>query len=214
MAELGRIERPDAEPFRAQRKIYLVPLVYSPKAPPADYVATLTRYWHGARDRLRDLEARIGAVRRVYHESVPMAGAEGLQIVAEINPRSHEIAAEKVGAGATFEALEEADLLAEVMDWQRCLMVGLASPKVGQQVWTFYREASHQRNERIAKRLDETLREGEAGLLFVREDHAIQFPPGIQVFHVAPPALDAVHRWLRDHAQSEQGSGDEEEGQQ
>ena len=42
--ELGRIERPEAEQYRAQRKLYLVPLVYTPKEPPADYVATLARY--------------------------------------------------------------------------------------------------------------------------------------------------------------------------
>jgi len=200
MTELGRVERPEAEPFRAQRKLYLVPLVYSPKEPPSDYVATLARYWGGVREHVRRLEERIGTVRRVYHESVPVAGAEGLKLAQQLNARAHEIAAQKVEAGASFEALEDAELLAETIDWQRCLMVGLSSQRVANQVWTSYREASQRRYEHMAKRIDETLGPGEAGLLFILEEHSLQFPASIQVFYVAPPALDEVHRWVRDHA--------------
>jgi len=216
MTELGRVERPEAEPFRAQRKLYLVPLVYSPKEPPSDYVATLARYWGGVREHVRRLEERIGAVRRVYHESVPVAGAEGLKLAQQLNARAHEIAGQKVEAGATFEALEDSELLAETVDWQRCLMVGLSSQKVASQVWTSYREASQRRYEHMAKRLDETLGPGEAGLLFILEEHSLQFPASIQVFYVAPPALDEVHRWVRDHARQreaeEAGSAGEQPG--
>jgi hypothetical protein len=37
-------------------------------------------------------------------------------------------------------------------------------------------------------------------LLFIREGHLVQFPPDIDVFSVAPPALDEIHRWARDRA--------------
>jgi hypothetical protein len=204
MTELGRVERPEAEPFRTQRKLYLVPLVYSPRVPPTDYVATLARYWGGVREHVRRLEERIGSVRRVYHEAVPSSGTEGLKLIEQINARSHEIAAQKVEAGATVEALEDPDLLAEVIDWQRCLMLGLSSPKVASQVWALYREANRRRFEHMAKRLDESLGPDEA-------EHALQFPAAIQVFYVAPPALDEVRRWMRQHAQ--QAEADEGEQQ-
>ena len=51
-----------------------------------------------------------------------------------------------------------------------------------------YREAAQKRNEFISARIDETLDEEEVGVLFIREDHSIQFPEGVQVFYVAPPA--------------------------
>ena len=54
-------------------------------------------------------------------------------------------------------------------------------------------------NEFIAKRLDETLKPDEIGILFMREGHQVQFPADIQAFYVAPPALDEINRWLRDH---------------
>lgn len=213
MAELGRMERPEAEPYRAQRKVYLVPLVYTPKEPPADYVAALTRYWSGVREHLRRLEERIGAVRRVYHQFVPIAGPEGLQEAEQVNPRSFEIAAQRLEAGATFEALEDAETLAEATDWERCLMIGLTSQKVASHAWQAYREAGQRRYQHMVQRIDETLQPGEAGLLFMLEEHSLQFPPGLQVFYIAPPALDEVHRWVRDHsrraaaAEAEEASG-------
>ena len=30
----------------------------------------------------------------------------------------------------------------------------------------------------------------------------VQFPVDIEVFSVAPPALDEIHRWLRDRSQA------------
>ena len=34
-------------------------------------------------------------------------------------------------------------------------------------------------------------------------EHQLQFPRDIQVFYVAPPALDEIHRWLRDQQERE-----------
>jgi hypothetical protein len=32
----------------------------------------------------------------------------------------------------------------------------------------------------------------------MRENHQVQFPPDVQVFYIAPPALDEIRRWLRE----------------
>ena len=56
----------------------------------------------------------------------------------------------------------------------------------------------------IARRITETLKEGETGVLFIHEKHMLQFPPDIEVFSVSPPALDEIRRWQRDRqAQAE-----------
>jgi hypothetical protein len=86
------------------------------------------------------------------------------------------------------------------MDWQRCLMIGFMSDKVASKVSEFYVEAAKKRNEYIAKKVSETLKEDEAGLLFIREEHSVQFPSDIEVFSIFPPALDDIHRWYRDQA--------------
>jgi hypothetical protein len=91
-------------------------------------------------------------------------------------------------------------LFEEVMDWQRCLMLGFMSNKVAAKVSESYLEAANKRNEIIASKISETLKDDEAGLLFIREEHSVQFPNDVEVFTIFPPALDEIHRWLRDQA--------------
>jgi len=52
----------------------------------------------------------------------------------------------------------------------------------------------------MAKKISEALKDDEAGLLFIREEHSVQFPSDIEVFSIFPPALDEIHRWYRDQA--------------
>jgi hypothetical protein len=197
-SELGKVERPDAEPFRSQRKIYLVPLVFPPAGHAPEYADLHERYWRGVREHLLRLETSIGSIARVYHEAVGLGGDEGIETAESISETSGSISRGKVESGAGFEALEDQDLVMESFDWQRCLMVGLESRKVSELAWKSYTDAMNRRYELMARRIDETLKPEEAGLLFVSEDHRIQFPADMKVFFVAPPALDEIHRWLRD----------------
>jgi hypothetical protein len=196
--EIGKIEKPEAEPFRGERRLYLVPLVFAPDKPPADYTDMYERYWKGVEQHVSHLENRIGSIAHIYHESIPWEGDDGLKALEQVSPKSFAVAKRRVEAGGHFEALEDAELLAETSDWQRCLMIGLQSRKAGDQVWSAYDEASRKRYEHMIERIEATLKPGEAGLLFVGERHRLQFPPDVRVFYVAPPALDEIDRWLRD----------------
>lgn len=203
MSELGRIDRPESAPYLEKRKIYLVPLVFGPPDSPAEYLDIASRYWLGARDAVYRLEGRLGPTLHVFHQFVTVAGDDGLRVIAQLNPGGHDFVGEKMTAGATLEAFEDEETLAEVMDWQMCQMVGLQSPKVQRQVWEAYRDAKKRRYELMAKKIQEMLGEGEAGLLILEEQHELQFPPEVEVFYVAPPALDELHRWLRDRQRAQ-----------
>jgi len=74
------------------------------------------------------------------------------------------------------------------------------SDKVASKISEFYVDAAKKRNEFMAKKISETLKDNEAGLLFIREEHSVQFPNDIEVFSIFPPALDEIHRWYRDQA--------------
>lgn len=210
--ELGRIEKPEAEGFKPERKIYLVPLIFAPAEPPADFAELLARYWATADEQVVRLEGRIGEVKHVYMEMVDKGGEEGLRLAEQISAGASGLARVRMERGATFEALEDSETLAEAMDWERCLFVGLTSRRASEYVANAYQEASKKRYELMAKRFDETLKQGEAGLAFLNERHRVQFPEDIRVFFVAPPALDQVHRWLRDHRERA-AAGDEPGGE-
>jgi hypothetical protein len=206
--ELGRIEKPEAESFKSKRKLYLVPLLFMGPEAPGEYIEIFSRYWAQVRDHLARLEAAAGPVKRIYHESIALAGEEGLKILEKLNPSSCGITSEECRQGAVLEALDDKDLSDEIMDWERFIMAGFISQKAADVVSEHYMESSKKRHEHMAKIIDETLKEEEAGIIFIRQGHRLQFPPNIEVFSVSPPALDEIYRWARDHASSQSGKED------
>jgi len=198
--QLGKIERLEVEHFKQGKKLYLVPIVYSGEEVPDEYKDKCSRYWQQVAEQLTNLASKIGRVNRVYHESIFQSGEDGMKAMERLNPSSYQIAKTQCDNGAILEAIEEKELFEEVVDWQRCLLLGLISDKVASKVSEFYVEAARKRNEFMAKKISETLRDDEAGLLFIREEHSVQFPSDVEVFSIFPPALDEMHRWLRDQA--------------
>jgi hypothetical protein len=98
------------------------------------------------------------------------------------------------------------------MDWERHLIMGFLSEKVAKIVSQYFTEASKKRYEYVAQRIIDALKEGDVAMLVVREGHLVQFPPDIEVFIVAPPALNDIHRWLRERQEqvdTETGSTEE-----
>jgi hypothetical protein len=198
--QLGKIERLEVERFKQGKKLYLVPLVYSGEDAPDEYKEKCSRYWQQVTEQLTNLASKIGKVNWVYHESIFQCGEDGMKAMERLNLSSYQIAKTQCDNGAIFETIEERELFEEVMDWQRCLMLGFISDKVASKVSEFYVEAARKRNEFMAKKISETLKDDEAGLLFIREEHSVQFPSDVEVFSIFPPVLDEIHRWYRDQA--------------
>jgi hypothetical protein len=201
--QLCKIEKPEADRFKQGKKLYLVPLIYSGEETFDEYKEKCSRYWQQVAEQLTNLASKIGRVNRIYHESIFQSGEEGMKTMERLNPSSYRLAKTQWDNGAVLEAVEERELFEETMDWQRCLMLGFISDKVANKVTEFYREATKRRNELMATKISETLKDDEAGLLFIREGHSVQFPGDIEVFSIFPPALDEIHRWYRDQAMSE-----------
>lgn len=203
--ELGRIEKPSVESFGEERKLFVVPLLYQGDDAPAEYLEKYEIYWQQVDDHITRLEESLGRVQRIYHESLVAGGDEGLQILEKLNAGSCGIARAKCEKGAQLEATDNTELAEESMDWERCVLLGFMSEKVARVVGEFYAKALGKRYEHIATRIDETLRAGEKAILFIGERHRLQFPPNTQVFSVSPPALDHIHRWLRERLETKTG---------
>ncbi len=208
--ELGRIEKPEAGKFANKRKLYLVPLLYSWQDAPAEYIEKLELYWQQVREHLANLESKIGGVNRIYHESIAEAGEEGLALLEKLSNSSYQIVSEKCRNGAQVEAVEDAELVGESMDWERHLMMGFISEKAAKVVSDFFAEASKKRYEHIAKRIDETFKDNEVAILFIREGHRVRFPPDIEVFSVFPPVLNDIMRWMRDYSPTDEKDSEKE----
>ena len=197
-ARLTQMPKPEAGQFEGERKLFLVPTFLLPADIPEDGQKLLESYWSEVRDHIENLERSLGRVSHVFHEIVYSGGDEGLKMVLEMNPKGYSFIQAICKSDSTLEATEDRVLVEESADWQRCLTFGLVSQRVVSMAIEGYQQAVQGRFEHIGKRIDDTLQKGEAGALFIREDHRVQFSSDIKVFYVAPPSLDALKRWIGD----------------
>ncbi|MCH8226620.1 MAG: hypothetical protein IIC97_12220, partial [Chloroflexi bacterium] len=167
--EIGRIQRPDAERYRGRRKLLLVPLIYAPRMDDEEGATVLQRYWDEMQTQVSSLADALGGLDHVYHESLTEGGDQGLEYLTAVDQRSHGFVQKKVQEGATLEATEDQELLAETLDLQRFLMAPLTSQKVALKLREWFSESNKSRYEHIAERIDATLGEGQVGLLMIRE---------------------------------------------
>lgn len=196
--ELGKIEKPAVSSFKKGRKLFFVPVIYYNEATAEEYKQNLNKYWEQVGKQLEELSSKLGQINKIYHELIDAAGEKGAETIKELNESSFNIIKSLTDKTATLEALEDADLLTEFMDWSRCLMIGLQNANVMTKVYEAYIETGKKRNEQIAKKIDESLKENEIGVLLMRENQQVQFPSDIQVFYVSRQALDEIKRWLRE----------------
>ncbi len=211
--ELGRVERPPADQFQGKRRLLLLPLMFAPPPGPdgevPDGQAIYERYWEQARTQVDALASGLGGLHRIYHESLVEGGDAGLEYLQMAHGNVHAMVQVRCQAGASLEATESIDLLLETMDLQRCLMVPLASETVAARMQEWLSESTRNRYEHIARQIDQTLQGEETGLLLINERHQVQFPNDIEVFYIAPPALDEYRRWVQNWAERQQRAAEE-----
>ena len=195
---LSEIQKPEAEGYKKGRKLYLVPLLLTPPDPPPDLREMVERYWSGAREHIARLEAGLGPVDRIYHETVFLSGEEGVRLVQQLNPRGYSLINARCQGGAQLEATEDQAMVEESSDWQRCLSIGLMSQRAYSTILQAYMDVANRRYEYMASRIDDTLKEEESAILVIGDNHRVQFPSDVQVFYVAPPALNDLRRWTND----------------
>jgi len=204
--ELGKIQKPPVENFTAGRKLYFVPLIFSDPQLPLDISLKYSAYWDQVESQIANLEEKLGPVKYLFHELVQDSGAEALKSLEQIHSGSLSLLSSRMQKGASFEALEEEDVLTELMDWSRCLSLGLQNQRVYTQIYQSYIAVNDKRNESIAKKIDETLKGNESCIVIMGEGHHVKFPENIQVFYIAPPALDEIKRWAREQQAKEQAA--------
>jgi hypothetical protein len=209
MTTITQIPKPDAEKFREDRKLLLVPLIVAMPGMPDEGQQILDRYWSQVREHIENMERRLGTIKHVYHEAVYASDDGGLKMLDDMNPAISAFVRTLCRSGASMESTDERALLEESSDWQRCLSIGLMSEKVYKLALDSHQEATKLRYEHIGQRIDTTLADKEIGVLFIGQDHRVQFPTDIQVFYVSPPSLDEYRRWAEEQMRAASRTADE-----
>lgn len=187
----------------ASRNLFCVPLI-GPEIPEE----LLKRYWFEVEGQVTRLERSFGQVNKLYHEANYLAEEAGLKNVQRINERAYQLIKSKVDAGAKVEALEDRETFLEIADCQLFLITRFSSKevlnrisKVTPEIMQVYEKALQKRREHIPKQISETLKDGETGILLMREEERmkIQFPSEINVILIRPPVLSEIEKWQMEH---------------
>jgi len=208
LAKLAKIEKPKTSDFGESRRLFCIPLIpqLTQNHLVEDLKKSMEEFWRQVASKLEDLK-RIGEVSHVFVESVTKEGKPGLDMVKQFSEECYGIVKEKVDKGAKLIAVENEEILNEFMDWSLCLSVIRRSQKVFNKVFEFHQNARNRRNREMAKKIDESLKKNDCGLLLMTDENRMQIQPilssDIQVFLVHPPAYNDVMRGFREFLQKQ-----------
>ena len=194
--ELGSVRKAVAGDILTSRKVYIVTMAQPSPGAPDGFEERYNAYWNAVDQQLSQIEARAGTVVRIFAEGVIGKGDDAMLMLQQSNPGAHRVARLRVSAGAAFEEFEDTDLFGQVIDWGRCLQVGLINQGVAEAIQANYNEATQKRTEHLEKRLEEGILESEAAVIF-SGDQNVSIPDGIERFLISPPELDALERWVQ-----------------
>ena len=194
--ELGSVGKAAAGDILMARKVYLVTMVQPSAGAPEGFEERYNAYWTAVDEQVSQLEAKAGVVARVFAEGIVGKGDDAMLMVQQSNPGAHRVVRQRVSAGAVFEEFEDTELFGRVIDWGRCLQVGLINRTVADEIQGKYTEAAENRTAHVEKRLEEGILESEAALV-LGGDPSIKLPEGVEKFLISPPELDELERWVR-----------------
>ena len=198
--DLGKIEKPPISKYEGKRKLYVVPLLFSSDKAPQEFKDMFKEYWQQVEKQLENLENSIGHVSHIYHEAVSdETGA--LDSLKRLNSGTYSIIEQEISNGAKLEALEGRELILATTDWERFMMIGIASQAVAKIASDAYVQNTKERFAYMSQKINQSLMPNQAAVLFLREYEQLHLDGDIEVFSVAPPALNDINRWLRDQAE-------------
>lgn len=194
--ELGSLGKAAAGDILASRKVYIVTMVQPSPGAPEGFEEHYNAYWSAVEQQLSQIEAKAGAVTRIFAEGIIGRGDDAMLMLQQSNPGAHSVARLRVSSGAVFEEFEDTDLFGQVIDWGRCLQVGLINQSVAESIQASYTEAAQKRTEHLQQRIQDGILDSEAAVIF-GGDPNITIPDGIERFLISPPELDALERWVQ-----------------
>ena len=152
-------------------------------------------FWGGIRNKVFDLDLDYPYT-RLYQDGLPVCGKEMdlVQELVKMGSKNHQILMELIQLGAKLEGTEDPKLLLEEYAYLKNALADLDKPEVNpvrkdgaltppsmarlsNRVKRRYQRLAksilQKRDSYIAQRIDETLREGETGLLFIGITHRV-----------------------------------------
>lgn len=217
MAELGKIEKPEASTFTAKRKLYVVPAL------PFEEIAShygidsakVERFWGEVREKIAYFESTYGKIGMLFIEGInedEKPDSEHFKRHGKEN--NHYLFIKNLlDSGAVIRGIEKKgqlikskllfeeyskSFMPEIEEFHR----GYYGMDINFDGWREYimkkiQEIQDDMGKTMTGILGE-LPSDSNGILIITDGRPVEFPEGIDVFQIRPPAFDEIEKKIRD----------------
>ncbi len=217
MAELGKIEKPEAKNFAAKRKLYVIPtLPFEELALQFNLeTAKVERFWGEVREKIEYFITTYGNISVLYLEGVNEDEKIGIDFFEKFRKESNHYRLIKslTDSGAVIRGIEKGEhlrlsrllfeeysksFLPEIKEFHE----GFYGKDIDFEGWRNYLVKRMQETQdemsKLASKLVGELPENANGVLIITDGRPVEFPEGVDVFQIRPPAFDEIARNIRD----------------
>lgn len=208
MVKLAQIQKPTVSDFGKSRRLYCLPLIpnFNQNDLDTELKNNINQFWTQASSKIEELE-KLGKITHIYVETITQTDNSGLETIKKLGDQLHQIVKDKLDKDAKLVAVEDQQILVELIDWSVCLSVIRNSQKVFNKIYEFLQETKKQRNKQIAKKIDENLKNNNCGLMIMTDENRLEIQPNlpkdIQIFLIQPTAFTDVMRGFKELIQKQ-----------
>ncbi len=219
MTEFGKIEKPEAKNFTAKRKLYVVPtLPFEELALEFKLdTAKIERFWGEVREKISYFQSTYGNISVLYLEGVNEDEKIGMEFFEKFGKEGnhYKLVKSLVDTGAAIRGIEKSghikrskllfeeyskSFLPEVKEFHE----GFYGKDIDFEGWRNYLvkkiQETHDEMGAHALKIIGEQPENTCGVLIITDGRPIEFPEGIDVFQIRPPAFDEIARTIREMA--------------
>ena len=132
--EIGKIEKPSSKDIIGKRKAFICVLLQAPPEASKDLHELIQKYWEALDANITNLESKAGIVKRIFVEGIPGKGEDVSISLKEASLGAWNVLQQRISSGAEFEEFENLEILQKVIDWSKCLNVGLSNRSVAEKI--------------------------------------------------------------------------------
>lgn len=215
MAELGKIEKPEASNFSAKRKLYVVPtLPFEELSMQYDIGMKVERFWGEVKEKINYFSSTYGNINTLYIEGITedqKAGQEYLEKLGKEN-NYYKLLKDLIDKGAVIRGIEKSGLMEKLKllfeEYSKSFLpeikefhMGYYGKDINFDGWREYlvKNITEMQDEmgKSATRILGELPPDSSGILIITDGRPVEFPEGIDVFQIRPPAFDEIERNIR-----------------
>ena len=156
--EIGKIEKPKADKVMGKKKAFICVLLQAPQEASKELHDLIFKYWEAVDKNISTLEEKTGVVKKIFVEGIPGKGEDVAMNLKEASLGAWNVVEERRKTGAEVSELENLENLQKVIDWSKCLNVGLTNRSVAEKISEELRKASEENmvrcpNAEMAKKM-------------------------------------------------------------